>query len=75
MMLSLPGDGLGGVDAREWPLGPLESGLPGCISINAGADMSATDGAVKSTAEEAVESIVDTAVFAASWSGVSCTLV
>lgn len=43
--------------------------------MNTGADTSTTDGAVKSTAEEAVESIVDTAVLAASWSGVSCTLV
>lgn len=43
--------------------------------MNTGADMSPTDGAVKSTAEEAVESMVDTAVAAASWSGVSCTLV
>lgn len=39
--------------------------------MNVGADISATDGAVKSTAEEAVESIVA----ATSWSGVSCTLV
>lgn len=43
--------------------------------MNTGADMSPTDGAVKSTAEEAVESMVDTAVAAASCSGVSCTLV
>lgn len=43
--------------------------------MNAGADTSATEGAVKSTAEEAVESILDTTVVAASWRGVSCTLV
>ncbi len=56
-------------------MGSLGSGLPGCTSMNMGADISPTDGAVKSTAEEAVESMVDTAVVAASWSGVSCTLV
>lgn len=43
--------------------------------MNAGADTSPTDGAVKSTAEEAVESMVDATMVAASWSGVSCTLV
>lgn len=43
--------------------------------MNAGADISPTDGADNSTAEEAVESIVDTAVAAASWSGVPRTLV
>lgn len=40
--------------------------------MNMGADISPT---VKSTAEEAVESMVDTTVVAASWRGVSCTLV
>lgn len=62
-------------DASEWPLGSFGGGLPGCTSMNAGADTSPTDGAARSTAEEVVESIVATAVAAASWSGVSCTLV
>lgn len=43
--------------------------------MNVGADIFPTDRTVKSTADEAVESIVDTTVAAASWSGVSCTLV
>lgn len=38
-------------------------------------DASPVSGAAKSRAEEAVESKVDSAVGAASWSGVSCTLV
>lgn len=77
MMPSLPRAVMGAVDndETERPLGSLGSGLPGCTSMNVGADISPTDGTVKSTAEEAVESIVDTAMVAASWSGVSCTLV
>lgn len=43
--------------------------------MKVGPDTSPTDGAVRSTADEAVESMVDTAVAAASWRGVSCTLV
>lgn len=77
MMPSLPSAVMGVVDEDETdrPLGSLCSCLLGCTAMNVGADMSPTDGAVKSTAEEAVESMVDTAVAAASWSGVSCTLV
>lgn len=56
-------------------MGSFGSGLLGCTSMNAGADISPTDGAVKSTAEEAVESMVDATMVAASCSGVSCTLV
>lgn len=59
----------------EWPLGSLGSDLCGYTSRNTGADTSPTDGAVRSTAEEAVESMVDATMVAASWSGVSWTLV
>lgn len=61
-----------GVDKEEteWPLGSfLCSDLRECISMKTGADTSP----VKSTAEDAVDSIVDTAVAAASCSGVSPT--
>lgn len=77
MTASLPTAMMGVVDGdgTEWPFGSFGPGLTGCKAINAGADISPTDGAVKSTAEEAVESMVDTAVAAASWSGVSCTRV
>lgn len=43
--------------------------------MNVGVGVSPTVGAVRSTADDVVDSMVDTAVAAASWSGVSCTLV
>lgn len=67
--------GVMGMDVTEWPLVSLCSGLPEWTSMAVGTHISIIDGAVKSTAEEAVESTGDTAVAAASWSGVSCTLV
>lgn len=58
-------------DATDWPLRSLSSVLPGCKSVKVGPDMSPTEGTVRSTADEAVESMVDTAMTAASCSGVS----
>lgn len=57
-----------GKEEREWPLGSfLCSGFVGCTSMKTGTSP------VRSTAEEAVESMVETAVAAASCRGVSPT--
>lgn len=57
-----------GKEESEWPLGSfLCSGLVGCTSMKAGTSP------VRSTADDAVESIVETAVAAASCRGVSPT--
>lgn len=57
-----------GKEESEWPLGSfLCSGFVGCTSMKTGTSP------VRSTADDAVESIVDTAVAAASWRGVSPT--
>lgn len=66
---------VGDEDETEQPLGSLGSGSPGYTSMNIVTGASPGNPAVKSTPEEAVEPMVDTAVAAASWSGVSCTRV
>lgn len=74
MMHSLSRAVIGVMDEGEMerPLASLAPGLPGWTSVEGGTDISMT---VRSTAEEAVESMVDTAVAAASWRGVSWTRV
>lgn len=54
-----------GKEESEWPLGSFLSSLAGCTSMKTGTSP------VKSTADDAVESMVETAVAAASCSGVS----
>lgn len=53
-------------DDAERPLGSLGSSSLGCTCTNAGVVTSAADRMVRSTAEEAVDSMVETAVAAAS---------
>lgn len=53
-------------DEAERPLGSLGSSSLGCTCTNAGVVTSAADRMVRSTAEEAVESMVETAMVAAS---------
>lgn len=69
-----PVPGLPDKDEGERPLGSLGSSSLGCTCTNAGAVISAVDRMVRSMAEEAVESMVETTVVAASWSAKSCTL-
>lgn len=54
-----------GKEESEWPLGSFLSSLAGCTSMKTGTSP------VKSTADDAVESMVETAVAAASCRGVS----
>lgn len=53
-------------DEAERPLGSLGSSSLGCTCTNAGVVISAVDRMVRSTAEEAVDSMVEMAVVAAS---------
>lgn len=61
-----PVTGLPDRDEGERPLGSFGSSSLGCTCTNAGVVTSAADRTVKSTAEEAVDSMVETAVVAAS---------